>query len=177
MKLLGKIMASGLGTGYLPVAPGTWGSAAVLAVYLMVAWARGGERLASGGERLALDLTVTMGAVAALSGVWCVLLGDFVERVWGGEDPGKCTLDEWAGQAVALLWLPLPATAGEFTGVVIVGVSAFLAFRVFDILKPPPARWAEKLPSGWGVLADDLVAGVYANAIVRLGVLAFFPAG
>ena len=156
MKGLGKIVASGLGTGYLPVAPGTWGSVAVAAIWLLASWATGGDLCIVGGVMI---------AVLVVSSVACVGLGRFVERAWGKKDPGRCTIDEWAGQALALVVLPIPADAGwPFRIGVLAG--AFLAFRIFDIVKPPPARQCEKLPYGWGVLVDDLVAGVYAAATV-----------
>ena len=164
MNRLGKIAASGLGTGYLPVAPGTWGSAAVLGVFLAVALATDLDRC---------GVMTVMAAVAVVSSVICVALGPFVERVWGKKDPGKCTIDEWAGQALALVYLPLSADA-DSTTILWTAVGAFFAFRVFDIVKPPPARWLEKLPTGWGVLADDLAAGVYATAAVwAVATLAF----
>ena len=156
MKRLGKIAASGLGTGYLPVAPGTWGSAAVLGIFLAAALATDLGRC---------GVMTVMAAVLVVSSVACVALGPFVERVWGKKDPGKCTIDEWAGQALALLYLPLSADA-DSTTILWTAIGGFIAFRVFDIVKPPPARWLEKLPHGWGVLADDLAAGIYAAAAV-----------
>ncbi len=167
MKTISKLVLSGFGTGYLPVAPGTWGSAAVLAIYLLYAWF---------GQPSAMTLTVAMGALAAWSAVVCVLYGPEAEAAWGKKDPGHCTIDEWAGQAVALLWLPVIPRM-TFGGVAAIACGGFVAFRIFDIIKPPPARLAERLPHGWGVLADDLIAGVYANVVVRLTVLLLIPAG
>ena len=167
MKTISKLVLSGFGTGYLPVAPGTWGSAAVLAIYLLYAWF---------GQPSAMTLTVAMGALAAWSSVVCVLYGSQAEELWGKKDPGHCTIDEWAGQAVTLLWLPVIPRLG-FGGMAGIGCAGFVVFRIFDIIKPPPARLAERLPQGWGVLADDLIAGVYANVVVRLAVLLFVPVG
>ncbi len=92
-------------------------------------------------------------------------MGDFAKRAFGKTDPSQCTLDEWAGQAVALIALPLGGTWKQ--RLIAVGV-AFVVFRVLDIIKPPPARQAEKLWGGLGIVADDLVAGVYANIISQL---------
>ena len=156
MNRLGKIAASGLGTGYLPVAPGTWGSAAVLGIFLAVALATDLGRC---------GVMTVMAAVLVVSSVACVALGPFAERVWGKKDPGKCTIDEWAGQALALLYLPLAADA-DSTTILWTAVGAFFAFRIFDIVKPPPAYQSQRLPRGWGILADDLIAGVYAAAAV-----------
>lgn len=102
-----------------------------------------------------------LGAITAL-----VLLGvplaRLAERTEGRADPGSFVLDEVAGYLVALLWLP----AGTERWLVL--ALAFVAFRIFDISKPWPVRSLERLPRGWGVMADDLAAGVYANLVVRL---------
>jgi phosphatidylglycerophosphatase A len=144
-----------LGTGYGPIAPGTWGSAAVAGIYLAVAQAVTCCFHAP---------IVAMVLVAIVSSIICVALGPFAERHFGTKDPGQVTIDEWAGQAVALMCLPA-ATGGRLLWTV---AAAFVAFRVFDIVKPPPVRALEKLPSGWGVLADDLAAGVYANIVCQI---------
>ena len=152
-----KLIAAGLGTGYLPIAPGTWASIAVCCVFLAVAFAAGGQAVA-----FTTGLMITL---ALLASAGCVWLGAFSEKTFGQKDPSKCTLDEWAGQAVALVWLPSAETWRYWLIVVAV---AFIAFRLFDIVKPFPARRLEKLPHGWGILADDLVAGVYANVAAQL---------
>ena len=155
-RFLGKAIVTGLGTGYLPIAPGTWGSAAVCGLYLLVAWAMCGS---------AVWATAVMAAVAVLASVGCVALGRFAEDTFGRKDPGACTIDEWAGQALALLLLPLGTTWQDR---LIVAGAAFVAFRVFDIVKPPPAWHVQRLPHGWGVLLDDLFAGLYANIVCQL---------
>ncbi|MHC4563612.1 MAG: phosphatidylglycerophosphatase A family protein [Planctomycetota bacterium] len=156
---LGKLIVTGLGTGYLPVAPGTWGSAAVAGLYLLLVWTTEGQQ--------PLVLNAVMAAVAVAASAGCVAWGKFTERTWGRKDPGACTIDEWAGQAVALLAMPLAVCESFAHAAVLTGI-AFVLFRVFDIVKPFPARRMEKLPHGWGVLADDLVAGVYANITAQL---------
>ena len=155
-KKLRKFIVTGLWTGYLPIAPGTWASAAVCLIYLLAAYAAGGR---------AVCLNAAMVAIALPASVACVALGKFAEKTFGKKDPSRCTLDEWAGQAVALLLLPTGATWRER---LIIAAAAFIAFRVFDILKPFPARRSERLPHGWGILADDLIAGVYANVAAQL---------
>ena len=149
------LLLTGLGTGYLPIAPGTWGSAGACAVYLAVAFATGGRQMC---------LTGTMLILAAATTLLCGLLGGKAEADFGKKDPGQVTLDEWAGQAVALCWLPLGA--GPWGWIVAAG-AAFVAFRAFDIIKPPPIRQLEKLPGGWGIVADDLLAGLYANLVIQ----------
>jgi len=151
-----KFLATGAGTGYLPVAPGTWGSAAVAGIFLAVA---------AVSDRRMICVAGTMVLLAAAASIVSVALGRFVEAAFGRKDPAPCTVDEWAGQAVALIALPL---GNSFADVLIAGGVGFLAFRVFDIVKPPPIRQLEKLPLGWGVLADDLAAGVYANIVAQL---------
>jgi phosphatidylglycerophosphatase A len=110
-----------------------------------------------------------MAGVAVAATFGCVALGEFTEETFGRKDPSQCTLDEWAGQAIALINLPLAGQWGR--DILALGV-AFVAFRVFDIVKPPPARQAEKLPNGVGIVADDIIAGVYAN-IATLLILKF----
>jgi phosphatidylglycerophosphatase A len=129
--------------GVLPVAPASWASLAVAAAYVALpAWGAGADALAV--------------AATAAVGIWAA---ERAERVWG-HDASHIVVDEGAGMAVTLFLLP-PGLAAA--------AAAFVAFRVFDILKPFPARQAERLPGGLGVMADDLLAGVYANLAARLG--------
>ena len=160
---LRKLIVSGLGTGYLPVAPGTWASAVPCAVFLALAWALGGGRRGALGPA-EWSVAGVMALIALASSAACVALGRFTEATFGRKDPHACVIDEWAGQATALLLLPLSAGGSVW----VPPIAAFAAFRLMDIIKPPPARRMEKLPAGWGVLLDDLVAGVYANAIAQL---------
>ncbi|HTO55149.1 MAG TPA: phosphatidylglycerophosphatase A [Myxococcota bacterium] len=131
-------LATAGGSGYSPVASGTVGSLVGLGLW----WALGHvEPLAYAGA---------CAAVTAL-GIWAA---GRAEEIFGRHDDGRITIDEVAGQLVslaALPWRPEVAAVG------------FLLFRLFDIWKPFPARNAERLPGGLGVMADDLVAGVYAN--------------
>lgn len=152
----GKMIISGFGTGYLRPAPGTWGSAAVAAICFALLYVTGGNVTAT---NFSLAVIVIAATVA------CVVLGQFAERAYGRKDPSECTIDEWAGQALALLALPLGATAASWAIAVGVGLAAF---RFFDILKPPPVRQLERLKAGWGVVADDLMAGIYANVAAQL---------
>ena len=96
-------------------------------------------------------LAVSVAGVAAASAA---------EARYRRRDPGLVVIDEVAGMLVTFLVVPV-----EFTGAVV----GFVLFRLFDIVKPFPARQAERLPGGWGVMADDLVAGVYAQVLLRLG--------
>ena len=166
MSSLRKILISGLGTGYLPLAPGSWGAAAVCGIFLAASWG-------SGGCVLCTD--ALMVALAAAAGAICVCLGPFAEQAFGRKDPRRCTADEWVGQALTLVHLPGAAGWGQRLS--IVGVAFFL-FRLFDTIKPAPGRRLERLPHGWGALLDDVVAGIYANLaaqlLLRLWLLKFF---
>jgi phosphatidylglycerophosphatase A len=180
MNRTARLIVTGAGTGYLPIAPGTWGSLAVCGIYCAVAYGATAVLRSRGfaPEQCPTPVNVTvylmMLSLAVLSCVGCVALGQAAEQFFGRKDPRQCTIDEWAGQAVALLFLPAGLSSFWITAVV-----AFLAFRVMDIIKPPPGRRLEELPYGWGVLLDDLVAGVYANVVaqVALRLLALLPLG
>jgi phosphatidylglycerophosphatase A len=151
---LRKFLSTGLGTGYAPFASGTWGSLGPAILFLVAAQAG-----ASVGA-----LAGAMGAIALAASVGCVAWGGWAEKEFATKDPGQVTLDEWAGQAVALLLLPVAGGHGAWLPCLL----GFLAFRFFDIVKPPPARNMEALPGGWGILTDDLIAGVYANVVCQV---------
>jgi phosphatidylglycerophosphatase A len=144
-----RVIATALGSGYSPVAPGTAGSA----VGVLLFWPLAGRGLA-----------VQLGALLAVVLVG-VVSASIVARAAGREDPGIVVVDEVAGQWVTLLALPFtPAVA----------LAGFLLFRVMDVVKPWPARDLERLPGGWGIMADDLAAGVLAHLALRVG-LAVWP--
>lgn len=150
-----------LGSGFAPLAPGTWGSLVAVLLFTVV-WLTAAVAEAS---RIWVEsaLVAGVGLSSWLSGLW----GEWAIVRFARRDPKQFTLDEFAGQWVALLMLPMGLAAGWWAFGYVVG-GQFLLFRLFDILKPPPARQAERLAAGWGVLADDLVAGVYANVAGQL---------
>ena len=144
MSRLALLVATAGYVGLIPVAPGTWGSAVGVCLLLLV---RGtGE---AGAEVLLL-------AAILAGGVWAA---SAAERLYGQPDPGAIVIDEVAGMLITLFWIPV-TWVGALAG--------FLAFRVFDIVKPYPVGLAERLPAGWGVMADDVVAGLYACVTVRV---------
>jgi len=144
-----KLVATGLGSGYSPVAPGTAGSLVGLLLFLPLA-----------GRALWIQLAAVV-AVTILG----VLAGGRLATTLGAKDPGMVVVDEVAGQWITFLALPMtPVTA----------VAGFLLFRVMDIVKPWPARALERLPGGIGIMADDVAAGIYAHLLLRLG-LAVWP--
>ena len=129
--------------GYFPVAPGTVGSAAGLVVYLLVAWI--GLPIV---EVAAIALTFAVGAWAATH----------AERFFGGIDPGPVVIDEVLGMLITLAFIPAGWQAM---------LAGFLLFRVFDVIKPYPANRLETFHGGFGIMADDAMAGVYANLALR----------
>ena len=129
--------------GYFPIAPGTVGSAAGLVLYLVVWWA----------QSPLVEVSLILGLFA--SGVWA---GTIAERYFGGIDPGPIVLDEVVGMLVTLAFIPVGAWGA---------VAGFVLFRVFDVLKPFPARRLESLHGGLGVMADDAMAAIYANLSLR----------
>lgn len=137
------------GSGLLPLAPGTWGSAAT-ALLVWLAWK---------GAGAPSQWILVAGLV--LFSVLCVMLGGWAQDFLGREDPGPVVLDEAAG--ICLTLLALPAKHWQWAV-----AAAFAAFRLFDITKPPPARQLERLPAGWGILMDDLAAAVYANLLCQV---------
>lgn len=148
-----------LGCGYAPLASGSWGSLAAVLVFAAV-W---GLIFAVGLAWPAIDLLCLTGIAAA--SVAAIAWGDWAVARFGSRDPKPFVLDEFAGQWVAVLVLP---AAGGWVSAAVVLVGQFVLFRVFDVIKPPPARGLERLPSGWGILLDDLVAGAYANVVGQL---------
>lgn len=150
MTRLALFVSTAAGVGYFPIAPGTAGSAAGLLVFWAV------RALGLPAAELAAIAVVLAG------GAWAATI---TERATGVTDPGIVVIDEVLGMLVTLAWLPLgPATA----------LAGFLLFRVFDVIKPFPARRLERVHGGWGIMLDDLAAGVYAHVALR-ALLVFFP--
>lgn len=139
------------GLGLLPLAPGTWGTlgAAATGLALLVAW--------PGATQLWLEVCL---GIALVASAVTIALTPSVERE-SGKDPQVVVTDEVAGYFVTLALVARPEPAHL--------VAAFFVFRLLDIVKPWPGRALERLPGGWGVLLDDVLAGVY-GAFVLLAV-------
>jgi len=143
-------VATFFGSGLLKPGPGTWGS--IAAVLLWAAFV-----LLAHPPAITLLVVLTIGiAISLLLGVPAATT---VARESGHEDPGFVVIDEVAGQWIALLFCP--ADWGH-------AIVALVLFRLFDILKPPPARQLERLPAGWGIVFDDVAAGLYALGVASL---------
>jgi phosphatidylglycerophosphatase A len=139
--LLGLAVATVFGVGYAPVAPGTFGSAAGLLIWWL----------------LPASMAVQAVAIAAIfvAGSWG---GNVAERHFGRSDPGQVVIDEVMGMLITLFANPVGW----------IGASAgFLLFRVFDVIKPYPANRLEQLHGGIGIMADDGMAAIYANLVLR----------
>jgi phosphatidylglycerophosphatase A len=155
--------------GLIPVAPGTWGSAVGVVLYLGLG--RLTERVFDYSVARGLDLspqqfpaiqtTVLLLVIlaVALAGIWAATRA---EKLLGKKDPGAVVVDEVAGQLITFLFVPWLTT---WTWSVVAG---FVAFRVFDIWKPYPVRRLEGLGGGLGIMADDMLAGFYAATAMSL---------
>ena len=139
---LGVFVATCAHVGYAPVAPGTFGSSVALVLYYLI--------------RRQQSTAVELGAIAVIIivGLWSATEA---EHHFGGIDPGPVVIDEVVGMLMTLALHPV-----NVSGAVI----GFLIFRVLDIVKPWPARRLELLPGGFGVVLDDMMAGVYGNLLV-----------
>lgn len=151
-------LATWFGSGFLPVAPGTWGSLFALP------FVEGAYRLAALPGLVAFAIVVSLGGI-------------FVAGRTAGlreeEDPSEIVIDEVAGQTISVLPVyALARTAGPLLFWSLVALS-FVLFRIVDVVKPGPVRKAESLPGGLGVMADDLLGGFFV-ALLLAGILAAF---
>ena len=152
MRRLALLLATCGYIGHVPIASGTFGSAAGLAVFVLVR--------ASGSSLVELGAIVVLFAV----GVWSATEA---EHHFGGVDPAPIVIDEVVGMLITLAFLPV-----NLTGAIV----GFLLFRALDVFKPWPSGRFERLPGGLGVMADDGMAALYGNGIMRV-LMAVAPAG
>ena len=141
---LKKIIATLFFSGFAPLAPGTAGSAVAAVIYYFFC-----ASLGVVGWLVVLTAAFFIGVYTA----------DAMAREWG-EDPAPVVIDEGVGLLVTVAFLP----HSIWTAIV-----GFFLFRILDIVKPVPARQFERLPGGWGIVADDVAAGVYGNLLIRAG--------
>ena len=142
------------GVGYFPKAPGTAGTLVAAVVY----WLLPNSFFGSLNSNF-----IALGSVLILS-FFSVFFISKAERKLG-HDNGKIVIDEFFGYFIAIAFLPKT---------IIVLIISFFLFRIFDIFKPEPVNMLQKLPAGWGVMADDLMAGVYANLVLQILVILNF---
>lgn len=150
------------GLGFFRPASGTWGSLPPVVLAGIVILAGAGPATPHAWVFLAL-----MGVLVIAFSAACIIGGDSAEARWG-KDPSPVVADETAGMALTLLLLPPALLAHEpfFTLISLGG--AFILFRAMDIAKPWPCNRLQSIPSGWGILLDDLVAALYAAALAWL---------
>ena len=147
--LIHIIIATGFGSGFSPFAPGTAGALLATLIWLALSCAV--------SPTLLLIITALLIGIFTILGIWAV---NRLEPYWG-EDPSRVVVDEMVGAWIALLAAP--------SGSVWYGLGAFALFRLFDIFKPLGIRRMESFPGGFGVMMDDILAGIY-SFVVLIGV-------
>jgi phosphatidylglycerophosphatase A len=150
VRRLAVLLATGFGIGYLPIAPATWASAAVTLVFFALL--------------PRMDWIVTLSAIVAITPLAIWASGEAERDL--GHDARPIVIDEVAGMLVAVCAVPMGAGGGARFAIML--ALAFALFRVFDIWKPYPIRGSQSLPGGCGVVADDLLAGIYTNVSLQI---------
>jgi len=149
-----KLLTSCFGLGFLPLAPGTWGSIPPVLTFAVLSLL----------DLQPILIFIIMFGMAVAASAVCVLMSPDIIRSTGKKDPSQIVADEVAGQAIVFLVI-FPTSTYQ---ILICSAIGFAAFRFFDILKPFPCKKLENLPSGWGILADDLMAGIYAAIVLQI---------
>ena len=140
-KFLCFTLGTVLGIGYLPFAPGTFGSlAAILTVYFT-----------SASDMVGVVVIIVLSVIG-------IIASTYIEKS-KGHDAGIIVIDEYVGQWISVLFLPRT---------ILVLILGFILFRIFDIVKPYPVNKSQSLKAGWGVMADDILAGLISNIILQL---------
>ncbi len=142
MQQVALALATALGVGYAPVAPGTFGSLVGLILWWLL-------------PQTAVVQVVTIGGLF-VAGSWAATIA---EHRFGRTDPGYVVVDEVMGMVIGVALIPI-----SWPG----AIAGFLLFRLFDVVKPFPVNRFERLPGGIGIMADDAMAGVYANLALRV---------
>lgn len=163
-----RFLTSCFGLGLLPFAPGSWASLVPMFIFAL---------LVSFNTPILL-LSIIMASMIVVGSIICVKLAPDIIGRTGRDDPREVVADELAGQALTfLIACPLIGKVPQAQQIWSVAISGFLLFRLFDIAKPFPIRRAERLPRGWGILVDDLLAAVYAGIflliLIHLNIIEF----
>jgi len=135
-------IGTGFFTGYLPLAPATWGSGLALLIFFLIP-----------------KIIWLQSIVILFLFFYGVYLSGRLEKMWGERDAKRIVIDEICGMFLSLFLLPWNWK---------VGIAGFLLFRVFDIVKPFPIRRSQNLHGGWGIMIDDVIAALYTNIILRI---------
>ena len=151
-----RMLTSCFGLGFVPFASGTFGSMPTAIIFAILCFA--------GLHRLAISFAMLI--IAAIFSFACIKFGDEVIKIAGKDDPSEIVADETAGQAITFLGIAATGTSN----ILIISALGFFIFRFFDILKPQPCRKLESLHGGVGVLADDLMAGIYSCIVLQIGI-------
>jgi phosphatidylglycerophosphatase A len=157
-----RLIVSCFGLGRLPIAPGTWGSVPPLIIFWL---------LCAGGASVE-KINVLMAGLVLIGSVACIQYASASIAATGSSDPREVVMDEFAGQSIAFMGIAAITPPQSCVAAAL----GFLLFRLFDILKPWPIYKLESLPGGWGILADDLLAGIYAAIILQICTLTGFIA-
>lgn len=140
---IARVIATVFYVGHIPFAPGTWGTLAAIPLYYLIS-----------GIPHYLYIVLTL--IIILVSVWA---SSITERIYRIKDPGFIVADEVCGYLVTMILVP-----PTLTNI----VAGFVLFRLFDIVKPPPSRQMERLPGGWGIVMDDVLAGVYGCIVLHI---------
>lgn len=150
--LFPKMIATSFGAGFLPVAPGTWGALVAIILWLpLYIWCPG---------TVAYIVTIIATLYFAVAGTWA---SGVSEKYWG-KDPVAACVDETVGQLISML----PLCGGPHVAPWWLIIVSLVLFRFFDIFKPLGVRKMESFPGGWGMMADDILAAIYAALIVEI---------
>ena len=141
-KVITKFIATSCYTGYFPFAPGTIGSA----IGLVICWLTG----------YSIILYLATGIVLLLAGY---ISSEFYAKDVKQKDPHEITIDEASSVFIAFLFIPFSIKTV---------IAGFILYRIFDIIKPPPIKKLEMLPGGLGIMADDMMAAIYTNIVLRI---------
>lgn len=161
------LFTSCFGLGKLPIAPGTWGSLPPVVAYQVLLYLS-----AAGLFHPFVNLVAQFFFIELASWV-CIIYSPVVIELTGKKDPGLVVADEVAGQTLTMLMISIYGMIHPIN-ICNTAVLGFLLFRLFDIVKIWPCRRLEKFPAGWGILADDLAAGLYAG-ILSLVLIRWLP--
>lgn len=157
-----------VGVGYLPIAPGTWGSMVGVAIYIAIGYIEFAVAVSLayyqgwGDDQIAALFVATNALLIFLLSLLGIWASGRSTELFGNSDPSQAVIDEVMGQLVTFLFIP-HMISWPFI------LAGFLLFRLFDIWKPYPIDDLQSLPGGLGICADDIIAGVYAGICLAVG--------